>query len=295
MPNLLLLFVLILTNAGGEGKTTLALLLRSVLDLAGIDSFAIDADPGNWALKNRSGDDVATDVLAWSPRAGAAAKIVANANGKPIMMDAGANMMATGQPIGELVFELQKCFANQGYRTAALIPVSPNKSGAAEGANILSDKIDGFDKFIVLNHRDKSGNFGRIREDLATVTVSHLEPGLQAYLDQHGWRIAHVLTDPRTSSSRAAAHVGEWVRAFASDGGVRSLLTGEVCDLAISRLPCRPPRMRFQVSTLADTSDASFAARESITILMELLDTLGWTPAGLRSAADRLEALSSAK
>ena len=69
-----LLFIIILTNSGGEGKTTLTLLLRAILDLAGIDSLGIDADQGNWALKNRSGEDIATDVLAWAPRAGAAAK-----------------------------------------------------------------------------------------------------------------------------------------------------------------------------------------------------------------------------
>jgi hypothetical protein len=288
MPNLLL-FVLILTNAGGEGKTTLTLLLRCLLDLAGAGSFAIDADPGNWALKNRSGDDVATDVLAWSPRAGAAAKIVAKAIGQCVMMDAGANMMATGQPIGELVFELQKCFAGEGYRTAAFIPVSPNKSGAAEGASILCDRIDGFEKFIVLNHRDKSGNFGQIRAGLATITVSHLEAGLQAYLDQHGWRIADVLTDPTTSSSRAAAYVGEWVRSFASDSKVRSLLTDEVCDRAISRLPGRPPRLRVLIETAADTTDASLAAKESKTTILDLLDRFEWSPAGLRAAADVLD------
>ena len=176
-----LLFVLIITNAGGEGKTTLTLLLRAILDLAGIDSLGIDADQGNWALKNRSGGDIATDLLAWAPRSGAAEKIVSKASGKSILMDTGANMMAAGQPIGELVIDLQKRFADQGYRTAAFIPLSPNKSGAAEGVNILSDRISDFEKFIVFNHRDQSGNFGSGRSDVAAITVSHLQPGLQAY------------------------------------------------------------------------------------------------------------------
>jgi len=288
MPNILL-FLTILTNAGGEGKTTLTLLVRAILDLAGIDSLAIDADQGNWALKNRSGDDIATDVLAWSPRHGAAAKIVSKAARKFAMMDTGANMMAAGQPIGELVFELQKRFAEDGYRTAALIPVSPNKSGAAEGANFLSDRLDNFEKFMVLNHRDKSGNFGNVRDDVPAISVDHLQSGLQAYLDQHDWRIAEVLTDPATRSTRASAHIGEWVRAFASDPNVRDLLTSPVCYSAISRLPAMPLQIRYNIATLADTSDARIIYFERKTTVLEILDRHGWSAVGLRATADELE------
>ena len=288
-----LLFIIILTNSGGEGKTTLTLLLRAILDLAGIDSLAIDADQGNWALKNRSGEDIATDVLAWAPRPGAAAKIVSKATGKSTLMDTGANMMAAGQPIGELVIELQKRFADQGYRTAAFIPVSPNKSGAAEGVNILSDRISDFEKFIVFNHRDKSGNFGSVRDDIAAIIVSHLQPGLQAYLDQHDWRIAEVLTDPATCSTRASAHVGEWVRSFALDRNVRDLLTPLVCDTAIRCLPNGPARIRHAIETLAEASDARIVVFERHAIILDLIDRFGWSAAGLRTAANAVDALDA--
>jgi hypothetical protein len=289
MPNVLL-FLCILTNAGGEGKTTLTLLVRALLDLAGRDSLALDADQGNWALKNRSGEHIATDLVGWNPRDGAAAKIVARSDRRTVLMDTGANMLAAGQPVGELVFELQKRFSDDGYRTAAFIPLSPNKAGAAVGANMLSNRIDGFDKFIVLNHRDKSHNFGEIDRTLAFIEVRHLASGLQAYLDQFGWRIAKLLTDPKTRSSRASAHVADWVRSFALEPSMRSLLTAEVCDLAASKLPPRPPRLRFAIDTLEDAADARIIENEHKTMVIDLIDRMGWSPAGLRAAADRLEA-----
>lgn len=99
MPNLYL-FLLILTNAGGEGKTTLAYLIRAVFELAGLDDYGLDADQGNWALKNKLGEAVDTDVLTWDKGPEVADRIVAKAAGRPVSMDSGANMLVAFSPIG---------------------------------------------------------------------------------------------------------------------------------------------------------------------------------------------------
>lgn len=133
MPNVLL-FLLILPNAGGEGKTTLAYFIRAIFELAGLEDYSLDADQGNLALTNKLGERVDNDRPGWETRPEVAYRIVAKANRRPVSMDSGANMPVAFSSIGNLVPELQRRFKAAGYRTAVLVALTPNKSGGAGGS-----------------------------------------------------------------------------------------------------------------------------------------------------------------
>lgn len=283
------LFVVTLTNAGGEGKTMITSLLRSVLDLAGLESYGLDADQGNWALKNRYGADVHTDILPWSVGPEYAEQILTKAAGRSVFMDAGANMLVAYSAVSDLLPALREASAKAGYLAAALLPLSPNKSGGAGGIERMFQKVDGFRKFVVLNHRDKSGHFGDLDSTLPTITVQHLESGLQAYLFSRGLRLADAVTKPEPGYGKAASHIGQWIRTFCQDASVRDLLTAKICDRAVGRLPAPPPRLGYSLDGLEHVSDHTIGAYKRQTSVVSLLERHGWHPAGLRAAADVLE------
>lgn len=283
------LFCITLTNAGGEGKTMITSLLRAVLDLGGVESYGLDADQGNWALKNRYGADIHTDALPWSVGASAAQQILTKAAGRSVFMDAGANMLVAYSAISDLLPALRDVFGRAGYRTAALLPLSPNKSGGAGGITQLFQKLDGFEKFVVFNHRDRSGEFGELDPAIPTIAVQHLWPGLQAYLFSRGVRLTEAVTKPEPEYHKAARHIGLWIRAFCQDGSVRELLSPTLCDRALGCLPPPPSRIDYALETLDQVSDDNIATLERQTQIIDLLDRHSWSPRGLRAAADVLE------
>lgn len=199
-------------------------------------------------------------------------------------------MMNALSPVTDLVFELQRRFSLDGYRTAVLLPLTPNRSRVSEGIYSLADKLTGFEQYVVLNHRDQSTNFGPLREDIPRLVLGHLPSGLQAYLDMRDWHIADVVLNPEPGFTKASAHIGEWVRQFALDEGVQSILPPELCIEAIRRLPPTPPVIRFAMSTLEDVTDHQLMINERASVIRIEIDRHGWSPSGLRAAADALEA-----
>jgi len=89
--DLLKIFIVILINAGGEGKTTVARLIRALFQLSDRDHLGLDADHGNYALKTISGEDLLTKALGWQVGPGKASEIVEAAGNLPVIMDTGAN------------------------------------------------------------------------------------------------------------------------------------------------------------------------------------------------------------
>ncbi len=105
---LLKIFIVILINSGGEGKTTVARLIRALFQLAGQDHLGLDADHGTLALKTISGDDLLTKVLGWQVGPERAPEIVQAARSLPVIMDTGANMLASQREIVSLWTGVQK-------------------------------------------------------------------------------------------------------------------------------------------------------------------------------------------
>lgn len=91
------LFLLIITNVGGEGKTHLTLLLRALFDLLGEVELTLDADPGNKAASSTGSPSIKfLDPFFDAEEAIAKVKGVMTSS-TSLLIDAGANMQAASR------------------------------------------------------------------------------------------------------------------------------------------------------------------------------------------------------
>lgn len=287
--DILKIFILVLINAGGEGKTTIAELIRVLFQLSVCEHLGLDADSGVYALMDSSGKDLITKAVGWSVGPDKAPEIVQAAGGLPVVMDTGANTLASQREVVELLPVLRKRFEKEGYRTIALLPISPNKKAAAGALADLAPKLADFETYVVKNNRDGSDEFGEVTDAYPQILIRHLAPGLNAYLTRSKRSIIDAILRPEPGYVKAGAHIAEWVRAFAREPYVQDLLGAELCERAISQFP-RPPRSRrFELRKYDDVNDAAIERTEHNTHVLNLLDHYGWSAAGLRGAADELE------
>lgn len=193
-----LLFIVIVSNAGGEGKTLLAQLTQALLQLADEPVIMLDGDAGNQAA--RVADDNAK-VVGWGVDAIKARDILAATRDAHVIFDLGANSLASAREIAELLPALRAAYAEAGYRTVAFLPVSTNKLGAVEAIKTLAPKIEGFEKLFVKVNRDGSRAFGGTLEGDDVVAVGHLRPGFRPISAGRGGRWQTPCRNPRRGSA----------------------------------------------------------------------------------------------
>jgi len=119
-----LIFLIVASNAGGEGKTTLALAVEALWQLLYQPVELLDGDAGNRAL--RAAREHARTV-GWGAKETVVPFILEETRGKHSIFDLGANALASAREIVGLIPELAREYAADGYRNIALMPVSTNK------------------------------------------------------------------------------------------------------------------------------------------------------------------------
>lgn len=279
-----LLFIVIVSNAGGEGKTLLAQLIQALLQLAGEPVIMLDGDAGNQAAKVA---DANAKVVGWGVDAIKARDILAATSHAHVILDLGANSLASAREIVELLPALRDAYADAGYRTVAFLPVSTNKLGAIEAIKTLAPKIEGFEKLFVKVNRDGSRAFGGTLEGSDVVEVGHLRPGFQAYIRQPGQTMATAVSHPAAGFGLAAVQVAEWMREFAVQLPVLDLLGSAPAILDRHEHPVEIPG--FAVNVIEHATDAALAENIRRTRVMQAIVQAGFTPEGLRKVATLLE------
>ena len=143
------LIIIISSNAGGQGKTTIARVIKALLEMAGTRPVQIlDADAGNAAASML---DARAERLGWGVRATVSPQILKAYNGRHVILDLGANTMASAREIVDMLPEMLSLFEGANYRSLAIYPVTPNKPGAAEALEKLTDFLPAQEKLVVLN------------------------------------------------------------------------------------------------------------------------------------------------
>jgi len=280
-----LLFIIIVSNAGGEGKTLLAQLIQALLQLAGEPVIMLDGDAGNKAAW--VADDNAK-VVGWGVDAIKATDILAATQGSHVILDLGANSLASAREIVDLVPALRKTYAGAGYRTIAFLPVSTNKLGAVEAIKALAPKVAGFERVFVKVNRDGSRAFSGKLEGNDVVEVSHLRPGFQAYIRQAGQTMATAVSQPTAGYGLAAAYVAEWMRDFAIQVPVLNLLGPMPDVLDQHERPTDVPG--FAVQLLEHATDVALRENVRRTRVTLAIHKEGWTADGLRRVAALMDA-----
>jgi hypothetical protein len=224
---LLRLFLLIITNAGGEGKTFVTMLLRAIFDLLGEDDLSLDTDPGNKALSSTGGGAKYLDPFA-EPEDSIRRVQDKLGSKTSLLIDAGANMQATSRQFEEMCRDLGNELRDQEYTVSGLWVISTNKLGSAGSSARAAKRIDPpFSPAFVFNDRDGSGAVpDGIKPD---IKVEHLQPGLIALVNDGGG-FASVVKEGIPGHQHSANLIADYLWRFADQPGIRVLFGNDRID-----------------------------------------------------------------
>ncbi|MEL7737484.1 hypothetical protein AAG614_03810 [Citromicrobium bathyomarinum] len=278
-----LLFIVIVTNAGGQGKTTLARVIKTLLELAEEPVQLLDSDAGNAAAKVI---DASAKKIGWGVDTIVAPEIVADCEGQHVVLDLGANALASAREIALLLPELCKLFAAAGYRNIAFLPVTPNKPGATEAVLHLADQLPAMDKIFVRNDIDNSGQFEVLPANVNVVDLEHLAPGIMAYVNEGGLTFREAIQSPASDREKAARMIAKWLRNFASATARYGCFLKS--GMRLQAFPAPDGHVSFSIKTAAMATDRALANNQQKSRVLALLNAHGWDAQGLRKAADEL-------
>lgn len=279
-----LLFIILLSNAGGVGKTTLTRIFLSIFEFARIKPALFDGDQGNGMLSVYEPEAI---KLGWGTTPSEGIAELEKCAGNHIFLDVGANTLASKREIGgtidAMIVEAQK----MGYRCLTVLPLTPNKRGAAEMLIQLANALPPCEKIIVHNNQDGSGRFKSPEHSYPVIDLGYLAPGFAEWVDTFDkGSFTDAILMRSDDQVRASQHVAEWIRDF-----VEQLPAHEVFTEAQRILKMFEPTMPtlFRPLWASQTTDSALKEWEEITAIVPLLKKHGCSPAGLRRAADELE------
>ena len=278
-----LIFLLVATNAGGEGKTMIALVMEALWKLLNQPVELLDGDVGNHALKSTRED---ARTVGWGAKEAVIPQMLHLTQGCHSILDLGANTLASAREVVDLIPALELAYVQRGYRSIAFLPVSTNKAGAVGAIKDLESNILNFEKFFVEVDRDGSGNFDGELNRPNVIALGHLEPGFISAIRQHSSCIASFIMSPPREYELAARHVADWLRRFAIQpivcevlGGVPSVLTSYPA----------PDEYRFAVKRASQATNDALLENARCSRILDAIGTTGWNATGLRNVAMQID------
>jgi hypothetical protein len=209
-----------LTNAGGEGKTWVSMLIHAIFNLLNEPLIVADADQGNRAARVILGEVHLIDISKEAETS--SAELVAQVDGgKSLLIDCGANALASSVNFNNALAETAVKLREDGYKTYGLCVVSANKPGAAAALKRIASRFSPFFEMMwVFNDRDGSNN---VPEGFAAdITVQNLDPGFVTLIHTFGGLASVVLR-----GIKGYGHSSDYIKAylwrFADQEGIRKL------------------------------------------------------------------------
>lgn len=269
-----LILALVLTNSGGEGKSTWSEILSAFARLAGLNVIVADVDPGNRGYLNRNGDGSALS-LDWSPT-GSGQKALADpaswfdehlAGRNLAILDTGANMLAAANPINQFIGGLIQAARLKGAKIVVFGITSPNKAGSDELIEMMYQRFRrGAEVIVVQNNRDGSGTFNSSIAQLGTPIISlpHLDPGLQTVRLRRCIPLEEVLTKPEPGYERATALIAKRLVHAARQEPVTDIIGTGALDLLRTLASQAPKATHYRISNLESADNESVTANEGV-------------------------------
>ena len=283
-----LLFIILLSDAGGAGKSTLARVLISIFNFAMIKPALFDCDQGNGMLSKYEPHAI---KLGWGITPAEGIAELANCEGRHIILDVGANTLASKREIVGTIHAMIAEAQRKGYRCISILPQTPNKRGAAEMLVQLANTLPPCEKVIVHNNQNGAGQFEKLTHSYPVIDLDYLSPGYMEWVDSvDGSSFATAILMPPADRIQASLNVARWIRNF-----VKQLPSHEVFTKAQRILEKfeAPKRTYFRPLTASVTTDSDLEEMEGYTLILDLLRKHGRSPDGLRKAADELEQASA--
>lgn len=278
------LFIIIVSNAGGQGKTTLARLLKALFEINGEPVQLLDADAGNSAAMIV---DPTSAKVGWGVQSIVNPDIVRAYRGKHVILDLGANTMASAREIADAIPDLIREFENAGYHSLALLPVTPNKPGAADAVVKLGRQLPAENKWLVLNDSDGTGNFEKGEFPFPIAKLENLMPGLVAYVNDTSSRsFGDAAISPSNDRQIAARHIAKWMGDFAKQLPFQEIFGRST--RVLDQIPS-PTKTIFRVMKPESTTDTMMTINERRSLITAGLNKYGWHASGLRQVAQQID------
>jgi hypothetical protein len=279
------------SEKGGVGKTHTAEAIVAGLFASAAKLLVVDADDGNSGYAHRAGKGKAKKLL-WTSGADALPGWIAANLGDhdTVVIDCGANLIASGAPINDFLGGLVMDVVNNGGRVVALAVVSTNAPGSGRLAQQVVDAYGQWaDVRLVQNDQDGSGAFSRSLSTLSMkcARFGHIQPGMQAARLLTRQPLWDVLNSPPMGYAAAMGSYAHKVASFIAEPAVADLFASDAAKHIRALADAAPGNLKYHVSRLKDATDAALAANHAVWVAERARDVAqnGDDDAAFRRAA----------
>lgn len=271
----------VITNSGGEGKTTCTETLAALATLSGRKVQVVDIDPGNRGFTNRNGDESAVSID-WAGRTfdvnNPHAWYDDHMRGKDLtLLDTGANMLVSGSLANQFIMGLLNVAAENDVRTVFYCVTSPNKPGSDELVEIMYQRFHRAGEIVIVqNDRDGSGEFKPSLAQLGTpiVNLPYLRTGLLALRLQRQITFAEFVQQPVIGYERATATIAAHLLEVARQSKVQDVVGDKACEV-LKELSAGAIRSWFYtISSLRHTTNDCLTANERLSHAWQVMKNL---------------------
>lgn len=272
-----------LTNAGGEGKTWVSMLIQSIFQLLNEPIVVADADQGNRAARVILGSVYLIDIS--EDAESSTAKLIAQVQGEEsLLIDCGANALANSVNFNNMLAETADKLRDTGYKTYGLCVASGNKPGAAAALKRIIARFGTYYEMLwVFNDRDGSN---RVPEDfVADIVVRNLDPGFVTLVQDAGG-FTPVVLNGVADHQHSCDYIRQYLWAFADQEGIRKLFGDTQID-RLRPLLRRPVKRVDPIRIEKPQADDEYLETVwQAKILRAIWPTLGDVDAMMRALAD---------
>lgn len=262
--------IVLQTEKGGAGKTTVADALVAGLVAGGSRVAVLDADDGNSGFLRRCGKASALP-MSWNTGADALPKWL-DAHLNPdiidtVVVDCGANLIASGAPLNGFLGQWIVDVEASGGSVVAMAVASTNAPGTGRLVSQMRDAYGSLGQVrLIKNDQDGSGAFDR---SLATVGMTsaifpHISPGIFAARLLEARPLLEMFREPPLPYAEALARYAAQVSKFLSDPAVADLIVPAGVEQIRSYGAHAPEQLHFAVQRLDHATDRKLRANASV-------------------------------
>lgn len=282
--------IFVATPKGGAGKTTVADLLAAACTLGGRRVVVLDADAGNRGYLRRCGPLSAIEVD-WETGHNDAAAFVQRhlEHVDTIIVDFGANLLASGTPILGFLSALQGRLAAKGFRLWTLPIASANAPGTDALVERMIHRFGGAGNVVVVaNDTDGSAAYMLGGRTPSLVRLERIPSGVVAARLQRREPLASILLSPSDNHHIATAMIARSLQRFVTQPPLSDLVGRAAIErLNASSAIADGSRAYYTIDRLSVASDDAIRANTAVRGAIDDLSSCSAGEAWMRVQAYR--------